>query len=170
MNFDFSIMKKLWDLAHEKLINIKGRHGVLDMFMDVSQLSKTIAIVRDFRWHQLYLFIYMLKSEDSSKILQEFPSEKQTTSVLLLMENAVTMVMVKVLWRLTEYRSDIGYMLEGDASNLRLGLISKVGKVQKVCEWSSCPFAKMIPPLVNHFGIKTAWLLIYFLNYAYFDI
>ena len=36
MNFDFSIMKKLWDAAHEKLINIKGRHDVLDMFMDVS--------------------------------------------------------------------------------------------------------------------------------------
>ena len=35
-NFDFSIMKKLWDLPHEKLINIKGRHDVLDMFMDVS--------------------------------------------------------------------------------------------------------------------------------------
>jgi hypothetical protein len=36
MNFDFSIMKKLWDVAHEKCINIKGRHSVLDMFMDVS--------------------------------------------------------------------------------------------------------------------------------------
>ena len=30
VNFDFSIMKKLWDLAHEKLINIIGRHGILN--------------------------------------------------------------------------------------------------------------------------------------------
>ena len=32
VNFDFSIMKKLWDLAHEKLINIIGRHGILDQY------------------------------------------------------------------------------------------------------------------------------------------
>ena len=36
----FFIMKKLWDVAHEKLINIKGRHGILDMFMDVSHTQK----------------------------------------------------------------------------------------------------------------------------------
>ena len=40
MNFHFSIMNKLWDIVHEKLINIKGRHGILDMFMDVSQTLK----------------------------------------------------------------------------------------------------------------------------------
>jgi hypothetical protein len=32
VNFDFSIMKKLRDLAHEKLINITGRHGILDEY------------------------------------------------------------------------------------------------------------------------------------------
>ena len=32
MNFDFSIMKKLLDVAHEKLIDIKGRHGNLDQY------------------------------------------------------------------------------------------------------------------------------------------
>ena len=32
VNFDFSIMKKLWDLAHEKLIKIIGRHGILDQY------------------------------------------------------------------------------------------------------------------------------------------
>ena len=57
MNFDFSIMKKLWDGGHKKLTNIIGRHGILDMFMDVSHTRemticvvnqlKTIAIVRD---------------------------------------------------------------------------------------------------------------------------
>ena len=36
VNFDFSIMKKLWDVGHEKLNNKKGRHGILDIFMDVS--------------------------------------------------------------------------------------------------------------------------------------
>ena len=28
VSFDFSIMKKLWDLAHEKLVNILGGHCV----------------------------------------------------------------------------------------------------------------------------------------------
>ena len=45
VNFDFSIMKKLWDVGHEKLINIIGRHGILDLFMDVSHtLDITICI------------------------------------------------------------------------------------------------------------------------------
>ena len=46
VNFDFTIMKKLWDIAHEKLINIIGRHGILDLFMDVSHtLEMTICVV-----------------------------------------------------------------------------------------------------------------------------
>ena len=50
MNFDLSIMKKLWDVAHEKLINIKGRHGVLDMFMDVSHtLEMAICVVNQLK-------------------------------------------------------------------------------------------------------------------------
>ena len=32
VNLDFSIMKKLWDLAHEKFINIIGKHGILDEY------------------------------------------------------------------------------------------------------------------------------------------
>ena len=32
VNFDFSIMKKLWDLAHEKLINTIGSYGILDEY------------------------------------------------------------------------------------------------------------------------------------------
>ena len=36
VNFDFSIMKKLWDLAYEKLINIIGRHGILDEYLWMS--------------------------------------------------------------------------------------------------------------------------------------
>ena len=46
VNFDFSIMKKLWHVGHEKLINILGRHGILDIFMDVSHtLEITICVV-----------------------------------------------------------------------------------------------------------------------------
>ena len=29
VNFDFYILKKIWDLAHEKLINIIARYGIL---------------------------------------------------------------------------------------------------------------------------------------------
>ena len=50
------------------------------------------------------------------------------------------------------------------------GLNIKIGIFQKVYEWPSCPFVKMIPWWENHFGKRTAWSLIYFLNYAYFDM
>ena len=47
--FDFAIMKKLF-LAHEKLINIKGRHGVLNIFMDVSHtLEIAICVVNQLK-------------------------------------------------------------------------------------------------------------------------
>ena len=45
------------------------------------------------------------------------------------------------------------------------GLNIIIGIAQKVYEWSSCPFAKIIPPWKNHFGKITAWSHIYFLNY-----
>ena len=35
VNFDFSIMKKLWNVDYEKSIDI-SRHGILDITMDVS--------------------------------------------------------------------------------------------------------------------------------------
>ena len=28
VNFDFSIVKKLWDLTHENLVNIQGGQGI----------------------------------------------------------------------------------------------------------------------------------------------
>ena len=43
VNFDFSIMKTIWDLAHEKLIDIIGRHGILDEY-SWCQLHPKIAI------------------------------------------------------------------------------------------------------------------------------
>ena len=48
--FDFSIMKKLWDVGHEKLINIIVRHGILNIFMDVSHtLEMTICVVNQLK-------------------------------------------------------------------------------------------------------------------------
>ena len=50
VNFDFSIMKKLWDVDHEKLINIIRKHGILDIFMDVSHnLEMTICVVNQLK-------------------------------------------------------------------------------------------------------------------------
>ena len=50
MNFDFSIMKKLCDADHEKLIIIIGRHGILDIFMDVSHtLEMPICVVNQLK-------------------------------------------------------------------------------------------------------------------------
>ena len=46
VNFDFSIMKKLWDLAHEKLVNIIGRHGILDVS---HTLEKAINVVKQLK-------------------------------------------------------------------------------------------------------------------------
>ena len=50
------------------------------------------------------------------------------------------------------------------------GLNIKIDLVQKVYEWWSCSFAKMIVPSGTQVGKRTASSLIYFLNYAYFDI
>ena len=50
------------------------------------------------------------------------------------------------------------------------GLNNKIGIFQKVYVWPSCSFVKMISWWENHFGKRTAESLIYFLNYAYFDM
>ena len=39
MNFQFPIMKKLWDLAQENVVNIQGSYGILDQYL-WSQNSK----------------------------------------------------------------------------------------------------------------------------------
>ena len=52
VNFHFSIMKKLWDVGHEKLINIIGipTNGILDVLMDVSHtLEMTISVVNQLK-------------------------------------------------------------------------------------------------------------------------
>ena len=40
VNFDFSIMKKLLDVAHGKLINIIDRHGILDQYLWMSVMPQ----------------------------------------------------------------------------------------------------------------------------------
>ena len=43
-------MKKLLDVAHGKLIIIMGRHGILDIFMDISHtLEMTICVVNQLK-------------------------------------------------------------------------------------------------------------------------
>ena len=50
VNFDFFIMKKLWNVGHEKLNNKKGRHGILDIFKDGSHtLDMTICVVNQLK-------------------------------------------------------------------------------------------------------------------------
>ena len=44
------LMKKLYNVAYEKLINTKGRHGILDIFMDVSHnLEMAICVVNQLK-------------------------------------------------------------------------------------------------------------------------
>jgi hypothetical protein len=38
VNFQFSIMKKIWDLAQENLVNIKGSYGILDQYLWMSAI------------------------------------------------------------------------------------------------------------------------------------
>ena len=50
VNFDFSIMEKLLDVGHEKLINIIGRYGILDTFMDIRHnLEMPICVVNQLK-------------------------------------------------------------------------------------------------------------------------
>ena len=38
VNFQFSIMKKLWDLAQENLVDIQVSYGVLDQYFWMSDI------------------------------------------------------------------------------------------------------------------------------------
>ena len=50
------------------------------------------------------------------------------------------------------------------------GLNIKKVIVQKVYEWPGWYFAKMMPPLGDHFDKRTTLSVLYFLHYAYFYI
>ena len=76
MNFDFSIMKKIWVVSHEKLINIKGRHGILDMFMEVSHTQEmTICVVNQLKNDKNFLasaqFVSDFTYKDSPFLLEK---------------------------------------------------------------------------------------------------
>ena len=45
-----------------------------------------------------------------------------------------------------------------------------IGIVQKLFEWSSCSFAKMVVSWGDQFGKIRAWSLLEFLSYAYYHI
>ena len=49
VNFDFSIMKRAWDLAHEKFINKKGRHGILDEYSWMLATKIAIYVVKQLK-------------------------------------------------------------------------------------------------------------------------
>ena len=38
VNFQFSIMKKLWNLGQENLVNIQGSYGILDQYLWMSAI------------------------------------------------------------------------------------------------------------------------------------
>ena len=42
VNFKFSIMKKIWDLAQENLINIQGSYGILDQYVAIRKKAKLL--------------------------------------------------------------------------------------------------------------------------------
>ena len=50
VNFDLSIMQKLGDVGHEKLIDVIGKHGILDVFIDVNRtLEMTTCVVNQLK-------------------------------------------------------------------------------------------------------------------------
>ena len=68
------------------------------------------------------------------------------------------------------FRHFLIFFIRGCLIIIWTGLNIKIGIVQKVYEWPSWYFAKMILHSGDHFGKRTAWSLIYFLNYVYFNI
>ena len=44
VNFQFSIMKKLWHLAQENLVNILGSYGILEQYLWMSAIGLDMAL------------------------------------------------------------------------------------------------------------------------------
>ena len=59
---------------------------------------------------------------------------------------------------------------KGWSPNFATGLSVIIAIDQKIYEWQDCSFARIVYSKAGHFGKMTAWLLLYFLNYAYYDI
>ena len=62
------------------------------------------------------------------------------------------------------------YLPRGWSIKFATGLNIKISIVQKVYEWLSCHFPKMITPWGDHFGKISGWSQIYFLIYDFFSI
>ena len=80
VNFRFSIMKKLWDWAHENLVNIQGSHGILDQYprrtwpsitKSVQKLLATVSGLLSFKSFEVSYF-------DSQCVLQFFFAGKRS--------------------------------------------------------------------------------------------
>ena len=61
-------------------------------------------------------------------------------------------------------------VFRGWGSKFATRLNIKIDIVQKVYEWLSCPFAKMIPPWGNQFDKISDWSQIKLLKYGFFKI
>ena len=92
--------------------------------------------------------------------IAEISSTAKITRSAQTVENSHSFFNVSYTWCLHIF--DFGLRLNG--------LNIKICLVQKVYEWSNCSFAKMIFQWGDLFGKRTAWSLIHFLNYVYFDI
>ena len=44
VNFQFSILKELWDLAQDNLINIQGSYGILEQYLWMSAIGLDMAL------------------------------------------------------------------------------------------------------------------------------
>ena len=62
------------------------------------------------------------------------------------------------------------FVSRGWSPKFATGLNVMIGIDQKLSERPDCSFAKMMYYQGDHFGKRTAWSLLYFLNYAYYDI
>ena len=64
VSFDFSIMKKFWDLAHEKLVNILGGHCVeSNIYGCRPYLKIAIYVLKSTNGGLFYTPLYVLNKE-----------------------------------------------------------------------------------------------------------
>ena len=103
-----------------------------------------------------------------------------------LTKNNVRHATIKILWPFFSIlyilsRTELQYVPvkvhRGCLKSKKTGLNIKIDIVQKVYDWSNCPFAKMIPPIRKSFWQKDSlithilfelWLLWYSIQSAYF--
>ena len=76
VNFDFCIMKKLWDLAHQKLVNILGGHHVGTNIHGCQPYLK--------------IAIYVLKSANGGLLCRPLYSISEQTNFLYTVDMSLT--------------------------------------------------------------------------------